>query len=158
MNDYDHAKVRGEPGFELLHSLHFFLITKTLVHWYFGSNLKCELKCAEINTGNLSDRRQNQHWPLVNACGMLQDSVQLQAFAVQQPPQGNVSQLTYEPERLIQVQEHGEFPLPLSRSDPDGLCHQTCGDPLQSRYSAPRNHKLDWKKKRTYFHHVLHYR
>ncbi len=90
----------------------------------------------------------SQHWPLGDACGLLQDSVQLQAFAVQQPPEGNVSQLTYDPKRLIQVQEHGEFSLTLPRVDPDCLCHQMGGDPLQPCHFCPGNHKLDWERKR----------
>lgn len=88
-------------------------------------------------------------WPLGDACGLLQDSVQLQALAVQQPPQGNVSQLTYDPERLVPVEEHGEFPLSLPRADPDRLRHQTGGDPLQPCHLRPGNHKLDCGRKQT---------
>lgn len=87
---------------------------------------------------NASDR------PFGDAGGLLQDSVQLQAFAVQQPPEGDVSQLTHDPERLVHVEEHGEFPLPVARAHPDGLRHEPGGDPLQPRHLRPGNHKVDW--------------
>lgn len=83
--------------------------------------------------------------PLGDARRLLQDSVQLQAFAVQQPPQGDVSQLTDDPERLVQAEEHGEVPLPLPRADPDGLGHQAGGDPLQPHDLGPGDHELDWR-------------
>lgn len=86
--------------------------------------------------------------PLGDARRLLQDSVQFQAFAVQQPPQGDVSQLTDDPERLVQAEEHGEVPLPLPRADPDGLGHQAGGDPLQTRDLGPGDHKLDWRGER----------
>lgn len=83
------------------------------------------------------------HGPFVDARGLLQDSVQLQAFAVQQPPEGDVSQLTDDPERLIHVEEHGELALPLPRAHSDGFGHEAGGDPLQPRHLRPGNHKLD---------------
>lgn len=83
--------------------------------------------------------------PLGDASRLLQDSVQLQALAVQQPPEGDVSQLTDDPERLVQAEEHGELPLPLPRADPDGLGHQAGGDPLQPRDLRPGDHELDWR-------------
>lgn len=82
--------------------------------------------------------------PLGDARRLLQDAVQLQARAIQQPPEGDVSQLTDDPERLVQVEEHGELPLALPRADPDGLRHQAGGDPLQPCDLRPGHHKLDW--------------
>lgn len=90
-----------------------------------------------------------QHAPFSDTCGLLQDSVQLQALAVQQPPEGDISQLTYDPERLVHVKEHGEFPLPVARAHSDGFRHESGGDPLQPCHLRPGNHKLDWGGEKT---------
>lgn len=104
------------------------------------------MKAKRVQNGaSKANGESFERQPLGDARRLLQDSVQLQALAVQQPPEGDVSQLTDDPERLVQAEEHGELPLPLPRADPDGLGHQAGGDPLQPRDLRPGDHELDWR-------------
>lgn len=87
-------------------------------------------------------------WPLGDVGGLLEDLVQFQTSAVQQASQCDVSQLTHDPERLVQAQEHREVPLAPPRCHTHHVRHEASGDPLQPRHLHPRDHKLHWGREK----------